>query len=494
MRARVARGAIWVTAARMAVNALGFVSTIVLARLLVPADFGLVALATTMLAILSSITSMSLSSALVQHSDPTREHLDTSFTLNSLRSLGVALLFCASAFPMAAIYDEPRLPGLIFALSVSLLLEGCVNPRLGLLMRDLSFRKQFAVDVSTKLAGLIVSIAVAVIFRSYWALVAGTIAGQFCGSVLSYVLAPYRPRWSTSKWREMLSYSVWLTLGQVVNTLNWRLDQLLIGAMLGRSALGHYTVGDNLAAMPTREVTTPLTSTLFPAFARLKEDRERLAAAYNRAQLLLTAVALPLGVGTALVARPAIEIALGAKWEGAIIVVQVLGAVFAFQTLARLSQPLGMAVGATRLLFLRDLQQLFIRVPLVVGGIVVWGLPGLLGARAVNGLIGIVMNMGIVRRITGLSYAQQLVGNYRAFISIAAMTGAVLAVPDGYGDWFQLLARTAVGGMVYVGVHMGLWLAAGRPDGAEAELLRLISQVMERIRGRSAAQEESGQA
>lgn len=494
MRARVARGAIWVTSARMAINVLGFVSTIVLARLLVPADFGLVALATTMLAILSSITSMSLSSALVQHSDPTREHLDTSFTLNSLRSLGVALVFCASAFPMAAIYDEPRLPGLIFALSISLLLEGCANPRLGLLMRDLSFRKQFAVDVSTKLVALVVSVVIAVLFRSYWALVAGTIAGQFCGSLLSYVLAPYRPRWSIAKWREMLSYSVWLTLGQIVNTLNWRLDQLLIGAMLGRSTLGYYTVGDNLAALPTREVTTPLTSTLFPAFARLKDDRERLATAYNRAQLLLTAVALPLGVGTALIARPAIEIALGPKWGGAVLVVQVLGAVFAFQTLARLSQPLGMAVGATRLLFVRDVQQLFIRVPLVVGGILLWGLPGLLGARAVNGLIGTVMNMGIVRRITGLGFAQQLAGNIRAFVSIAAMAGAVLAVPDGHGLWFQLAARTAVGAVVYVGVHMGLWFAAGRPDGAEAELLRLFSQVTARIRGRSPADVERGQA
>ena len=146
---------------------------------------------------------------------------------------------------------------------------------------------------------------------------------------MSYVLIPYMPRFSFAHWRNLFSFSSWLALSSGLNALNWRADQLALGAMLGDGPLGQYTVGDNLASLPVRETTAPISNVLFPAFSRLQDDPARLRQAFLRSQRLLVAMALPVGVGFALVAGPFINLVLGPQWTSAALVAQILGAVFA---------------------------------------------------------------------------------------------------------------------------------------------------------------------
>jgi len=122
------KGAFLVTTGRLLGNLIGLGSMVILARWLTPADFGLVALATTILAIMSTVTNVSLSAALIQQREVTRAHLDTAFTLNSLRGLAVALVACAAAAPIAVVSKEPRLLLLVVVLSPTLILEGTTSP------------------------------------------------------------------------------------------------------------------------------------------------------------------------------------------------------------------------------------------------------------------------------------------------------------------------------------------------------------------------------
>lgn len=148
-------------------------------------------------------------------------------------------------------------------------------------------------------------------------------------------------------------------MAQPVNTLNWRFDHLVIGYFLGNVPLGYYSVGDNLTASPTRAAITPVAQTLFPAMARLTGDVQHLRQAYQRAQSLMLAVALPLGCGFAIVAEPLVLLTMGEKWSHAITIIQLLAAIFALQTLSSAVQPLAMAMGQTRMLFNRDLVNWF---------------------------------------------------------------------------------------------------------------------------------------
>jgi lipopolysaccharide exporter len=484
VRSRLLKGAAWLSGARLATNILATISTLVLARLLLPADFGLVALGTTTLGILTSITNISLSEALVQHRDPSQHHFHTAWTLNLLRGVLIGAVFALIAVPVARFYSDDRLENVMFALSGSAILNGLENPRAIMLTKQLIFWQQFLLQVSQKLVALIASVLIAVIYHSYWALIGGILLGQFVGVLVSYTVLPFRPAFSIAHARELFSFSIWLTLCEAINAINWNFDQLLVGKFLGKTALGYYSVGNNLAAMPSREATTPLTSTLFPAFSNLAHDPVRLATAYQRAQAMVAAVALPAGVGMALIADPLVRLTMGEKWLPAVVAIRILAAVFAFQSLGSLAQPLAMAAGRTQLLFKRDLQAFLYRVPLVIVGLYFGGFAGVLYARAVVGTTGLLFNTNVVTKVTGLSLWQQLRPNIRAVASVLLMA-AVLAPIDAFSDkgsghWtiaLNLGVLITAGAVVYGVATFILWRVMGRPQGPETEVIQVVSKV-----------------
>ncbi|PAP94211.1 lipopolysaccharide biosynthesis protein [Mesorhizobium wenxiniae] len=486
---RLIKGSMWLSLSRAIVNGLATLSTFVLAWYLSPADFGLVALATTMLLIVTTVTELSLTQALIRHEAPTESHFSAAWTLNATRGLILCLFFAACAWPASVVYEDPRLFGVMVALGFSVLLGSMTNPRLIMLQRKLIFWQEFVLSVSQKFVGVVVAVAIAMIFHSYWALVVGTLVSQATYLVTSYLVVPFRPRIVFKHMREFFSFSAWLTAGQIVNTLNWRFDHLLIGKVLGNAQLGYYTFGSNLARLPTREATAPLTQTIYPSFATIRDDPGRLAAAYQRVQALVAAIALPAGIGVAVIADPLVRLTLGEKWAPAIFIIQSLASVYALQTLGSLAQPLGMAKGKTRLLFIRDTQMLFVRVPIIFGALMLYGLEGVIYSRVFTGLLGALVNMVLVKHFIGVTVLEQLAANGRALASIAIMAAGVLfastwlpAANDSVGLAWQLAILVPLGAVLYCGLSFGLWLLMKRPDGPEREILNILGKILSKVR------------
>jgi O-antigen/teichoic acid export membrane protein len=489
IKSRLATGSLWISGARGATTLLTFLTTIILARILVPADFGLVTLASTMLAILASLTNLSTASALVHLRDPTEDHYHTAWTLGVARGLCIAAVFCLIAWPSSRLYAEPRLDNIMYAFAFSVLVAGFTNPRLIIMKKKLIFWQVFVLQVANHVVLAMVSIAWALVFDNYWAIVLGTVAGQVTSTGLSYLLFPYRPRVSWKHVRELLSFSVWLTLGQAINALNFRFDHLLIGGFLGRAALGHYGVGTNLAVAPSREAVLPLTQTLFPAFSAVSDNLERLRRGYQRSQSVVMAIAFPAGIGFALIADPFVRLAMGDKWAPAIPVMQVMAAGYALTTLGSLSSPLALAVGATRLLFRRSLQIFLLRVPSVMLGLYVGGLMGLVYASNLVGIVGILVNMRMVRSLIGLPIRAQMRANLRSLAAGMVMAAIVLALqqirPPDFDDAalaITLGISVAAGTAAYLLASWVLWIAAGRPSGPEAEALQLVQKLIGQLR------------
>ena len=481
---RLTRGATWIAATRILVNVMAFVNTLLLARLLTPGDFGLVAIALAITTVVTSVTELSLTAALIQHQDPREDHFHSAWTLNFARGALLAVLICALAVPTAQLYGDTRLVSIMFVIGAVTLLGGMANPKLAIFSRNLLFWQEFALGVSQKLAGLIVAAGAAFICRSYWALIAGIAVTQIWGTALSFLLFPFRPRPKLTFVRELLSFSAWLTLSQAINTLNWKFDQLVIGYFLGGVSLGYYTVGDNLASLPTREATAPLALTLFPAFSRLAAQPARLRRAYQHAQALLFMLALPLGCGFALIARPLIVLTMGETWQPAVVVVQLLAGIFAIQTLASALQPLALATNQTRALFYRDSVNFIIRVPLIIVGMLMDGLVGIVYARCISGLVATAINMAMTRRLLGLAIDKQLAINVRSLISVGLMmlgvflVGQMISDPDQSRRAMKLAAMIAAGVSIYVGALYALWRSAGGPEGPEREVMRVIGRMV----------------
>ncbi|NKK90657.1 oligosaccharide flippase family protein [Rhizobium leguminosarum bv. viciae] len=435
---RLIQGSMWLSLSRAIVNGLSALSTFVLAWYLVPADFGLVAIATTIQVILSSVTELSLNQALIRHESPSETHFSAVWTLSVTRSAVLALLFAAASYPIAEFYNEPRLTSVMLALSFSLLLSGLANPRRVMLQRDLIFWQEFVLNVSQKLVGFVVTVAIAAIYQSYWALVIGTLAYQVTNIIVSYTVLPFWPR---------------------------------------------------ITFRHAREATAPLNQTIYPGFSKVRNDPVRLIAAYQRAQALLAAVALPAGIGMAVVADPMMRLALGEKWVPAIFIVQALASVFALQTLGSLVQPLGMAKGHTKMLFIRDTQMLVVRVPIIIAGLMMAGLPGVVYARVLTGLISTVVNMLLVKRLINLPFFQQLAANFRALASVAVMAAGVwglshvLNTPtDKLALALHLAILVVTGGILYVGSSCVLWLAMKKPNGPETEVQRIVVKFLSKAK------------
>jgi O-antigen/teichoic acid export membrane protein len=486
VRKQLAVGAIWTAGGRVVINLIGLASMLVLARLLTPEDFGLVAIATIVFAIINSFTELSCAAALIQHKDPQREHYDTAWTLNILRALLVSVALCISAHPAAAIYGDERLVAIMYVLGAVALSGGLANPRLVEFRRRLSFHQEIVIELAIRTIGFVVGATIAYVFRSYWALVIASLAGQATGLILSYVLIPFMPRPCLTHWRSLFSFSGWLVLSSGVSAINYRVDQLAIGAVLGKAPLGQYTVGDNLASLPVREATAPLVQVLFPAFARLQDDAIRRRDTYLRSQRLLVAAALPVGLGFAMVAAPLVQLALGPQWTSVALVIQILSVVFAVQAISTPLIPLAMGLGRTRLLFLRDLLNIAVRYPLVFLGLFSGGLPGLLIARCASGLFGIGLDLYLARRLTGAGMLSQVTSSWRAIAASGIMVASTLglgATGIDHATFVDLAVLVVAGATSYLGATVLLWLAAGRPAGPEREVLGLLAFLYRRVAG-----------
>jgi O-antigen/teichoic acid export membrane protein len=486
---RLYKGSMWLSLSRAIMNGLAMLSTFVLARNLTPSDFGVVALGMTILLIVTTVTEFSLAEALIRHKAPEESHFSAAWTLNAARGLLLCLFFVVCAYPAAVLFEEPRLSGVMLALGLSVLMSGLTNPRRIMLQRDLIFWQEFVLSVSQKFTGFVAAVAIAMIYHSYWALVIGTLVSQATNVVVSYLVLPFWPRITFRHIREFFSFSAWLTAGQIVSTLNWRFDYLLVGKMLGGSALGYYSVGSNLAMMPTREATAPLTQTIYPAFSSIRDDPPRLAAAYQRVQALVAAVALPAGIGVAVVADPLVRLALGEKWAPVIFIIQALAAVFALQTLGSLVQPLGMAKGETRVLFIRDAQMLCIRVPIMIVSLMLYGLPGVIIGRVFTGLFSTFVNMMLVRRFIGVTILKQLSVNLRALTGIVVMAAGVSLASSQLAHTtdkamlvLHLAILVALGAFLYCVSTFLLWILMKRPAGPETEVQNILGKVLPRFR------------
>ncbi len=485
MRKQLAVGSIWTAGVRASVSLMGLINTIILARLLTPEDFGLVAVATVIFAIIGAFTALSLSDALIQHPNPEREHYDTAFTLGLMRGLLVAAVLCGIGV-FLSVFGDPRLELIMYAFGLIALVDALRNPKLIDFQRRLSFHQSLLIQLAEKLASLVVAVTIAVMYKSLWALVAGWLAAQVVATSLSYFMIPYLPRVSLFQWRRLFAFSGWIALGSGIREVNWRADQLMVGAVLGASALGQYNVGGRLAALPVRESMAPLVHVLFPAFAKLQDQKARLSNAYLRSQRILAMAALPVGIGFALIAGPLVEFAMGPKWAMAGLVIQVLSVLFAVQAISTPFAPLAMGLGRTRLLFIRDVINLIVRYPILIAGFLAGGLVGLLAARGVSTVFIMAQDLFLARRLTGATIRQQIFSSWRTYLAAIFMVMVVLGLQFlGFGrPAIADLAILIFGGMVsYFAAIIGLWSLSGKPDGPESEIIEIAQSFFTRFNG-----------
>lgn len=488
---RVAAAGSVLIVARLFTRGIDLVTLLVLGRLLSPADFGLVAIAMSVMMVVEAVTDLPIMNALARLRTATKDYLDTAFTISALRATAVAATLVALAWPMAVIYRDDRLIALICVLAIAPVSRSFASAALADLVRELEYRNLLLLELVGKLVGLVLAIGVAASTRSYWALAAGTIAAPLVGTIGSYIVAPYRPSLMLRQWHAFAGFFGWASVSQAVAALNWQLDQLLLGRLVSSFELGRFSMANNLASLPTQTIVTQLVGPLLVAFSRIREDKDRLRDAYQSSATTLVAIGLPAMIGLSLIADPLIRLVLGEQWHES---APILSWLSLSMIPALFVSPLGslaMSLGQTKVLARVSVVELLIKASLLAVAAVHYGIAGVIAARLVTATLMAGYGMLMVRMLIGLSLQNQIVGPWRQIASCGIMAIAVFPCARYLSDIHSpagLIVGTgltvALGALVYAAAIFLLWRLAGRPDGLEPKAVHIMTGLYRSVRAR----------
>lgn len=477
---RVVAGAGWLYGYRWIERLLDFVSIVVLARILSPDDFGLVAIAASFVAIVEGLAALDVNKALIRTRDEDRALYDTAWTLSVARGM----VSCGFMVGLAPLLSDVELANVVRVLALSPVLTGLANPRFVMFERDLVYSRLAVLTLGAKLVSFGVTLGIALVYRSYWSLVVGLLAGNLVSTVLSYGLRPYRPKISWSRFSDIFAFSGWLSLTSIVNTLSMETDKIIVGRLLGVADAGRYYMTQRVGVLPTRELISPLQRILFPSFSELAYERDRLRRAVLESINVLGSLSLPAGFGFALVAHDFVPLALGETWRDIVPLLVILVPYFGVRATLSMALPCVLALGRTRLLFWVTLVHALVQIPAFIAATAWFGLSGSIWSIVAAGVWYVYLNTWLLKTTLAISLGEIGSELRRPMAAAICMVSAVLAVgaltPLGMfshsASWTSLITKILVGGGVFVGVLYTQWRFEGRPRGIEQRLAQLLSR------------------
>lgn len=485
LRKQMATGALWMVAVKMVDRGIGLCSTIVLARLLVPADFGLVAMATSILALLELISAFGFDVALIRQPSIERSHYDTAWTMNCVLGIAMAIGLVLLSHPAAYYYDDARVADVALVLALAPFAAAFENIGIVNFRRDMNFRSEFIFQTTRRTLSVLIALPLAFMFRNYWALVLGSVASRFIGTGLSYIVHPYRPRFSLARSAELMAFSQWILLGTSLQYLLSRGSDFVIGKLSGSHALGTYNMSFEVASLPATELVAPINRAVYPAYAQIASDRAGLAREYVAIMGVIASLAVPAAVGLAAVAEVTVKLAFGPKWLEAIPLLQLLALAGAIQVLRTNTYSVYLAIGAPRY------QVVINAVHVAVLGALMLLLVGRYGAvgaaLAYLGAVAIMVSIDIslVCRVLGIRRREVLAATWRPTLAAAAMYvpvsfvhNSLASLTDNLALGAELALLIAIGVTSYAAMVALLWRLSGAPDSAERILLNRAKGVL----------------
>ena len=479
---RVVTGAGWMVAWRMVSRMLGFVSMLILASLLKPGDFGIVAMATAVTGAIEGLSQLGVRDALVRLKEERRDYYDTAFTFQVARALLTALLIAGLSLFASDLLGEPRLRDILLILAALTIVAGCENIGIVSFSRSLDFRIQFFLQATPRLLGFAVTTTLAFLLHSYWALVAGGVMVKLGGVVVSYVVSPHRPRFGLTGWRYLLHFSFWSWAGGLALMVLIRADPFLLGPVLGTAAFGLYVLSSEVALLPVTELLEPACTALFPGFSLVHRGGSEPVAMGLSVAGALALCTIPFSVGISACSGYLVASLLGPQWQAAQPLIATLAWMCMFLPFSWVAVTVLSAQGRVRRVFASHA----IAAMLKVGGI--------LAVRHTQDLALIGSTVVAIIAVESVMFIWQLraAGNrelrgllmtlLRAAGSCAATCAVLSVVPGtwahvGLSRGYALVAGGAAGCLtfaVFFACQTSLWMLCGRPPSAEGRIAALL--------------------
>lgn len=492
---QVRRGISWNLVGAVSTNAMRVLVVVVLGRVLDSSDFGVVAAALSVIAILHMVRDLGIGPALVQRRELEPGHVATAFAVSTYLGIGLAALVVVTAPLVGRLYHSPECVDLLRALAAIFVLRGVAMTSQMLCQRAMNFRAVAMIDTLSYSAGSIMSIGLAFAGLGPWSLVIGYLVEEGASTVAYLALhrPPFTLRVDRARLRDLLGFGTGQTLFQLVNIMATQGDNIVVGHALGKAALGYYARAYDLIKLPGAVFTNIVGNVLFPAFSRLQDDPARLGVGFRRIIFANALVLLPASALLIVLAPEAIRILMGPNWDGAVLPFQILALVMMMRVSYKVGVVIATAAGAVYALAVVNV----LYAAAVIGGAALtlrWGIPGVAASTAVS-----IAVMYVLCSWLGL---QRCDLGWRGFAA-AHVPGLLLGGIAGAGAWPLAAALRGVGlpapvtlaivsllGAAVVCGIIALWLRRGGGDIAwlGAELAGIKRKLRPRARAAPAVE------
>jgi O-antigen/teichoic acid export membrane protein len=449
------RGVPWTLASVGASKAVNVLTTIVLARLVAPEDFGLVALATLALNLLAFVKDLGLGGTLIVRQDLDARALGTVFTLMVAVSVLLAILAVAVAPLLASFFDEPRLTGVLAAMAFLLLISGFSSFYEVLLQREMEFRRRFVALMIQSAIITAVSIPLAAAGAGVWSLVAGQVAGLAVFGVATFALSPYRvrPAFERSIVRGLFGAGTGFLLQNLAIFARQNTDYIVVGRAFGANTLGFYSMAFRLGDLTFWAIADPVARVTFPSFTRTRAEGGDVRGTFLTVLRLVALVSCPLGVLLSATAEPFTDAVFGERWLPMIGPLAVLGIWAAIRPVETTLNWLLNSVEQARVV---GVFSVLVLVPLVPAFIVAGALGDITTVAYVvlgDVLVSLVFMSVMVARRGQVRYVDQ----WRSVAPVVIACLPAWALARGVSHWLDgapagvtLVAAVAAGAAVYL--------------------------------------------
>jgi len=464
---------------RWSMRAAGMLSVVILARLLKPEDFGILAMASLLIGALSNFTGVGVGSLLIREKETSKDDLDTAWTIGIVQGGMLAALVAALAYPTALYFREPRLTDVIYVCAIALFMSAFSNIGMILVRKELDFAKDFRYHLYLRFVGVATTIGMAFWLRSYWALALARPVTSLMGVALSFLMHPYRPWFSMKQARRFYSFSVFIVVSNVARFISSKADVFIIGSVTNASQMGIYNVASEASSIPPKEITVSVGRAMFPSLSRIKNDGASMLDLKGTFLRIIASVALlclPMGFGMWAIASDFVRVVLGERWMEATGLIGYLAIYGMLESLVNIMLGHVMIVtGHER----RQAIAWWIRAALVTGGALIgmpYGMTGVAIGVTASGFVMFALAIAMLKSTIACRVRDFVTIYWRPTLASLAMAAAVHFAAQAMDvlPVLRLLMSVLIGVASYVTVLLLLWLASGRPESAESATISLV--------------------
>ena len=468
-------GALWTVSMRWGMKVLGLVSTIILARLILPQEYAVVAMAMLVVGLIESFLDFGTDTAVLRKDVIDDDFVNSAWSLKVIQGALMGLLLGGGSYFAGLYFEDERVPAVVWILGGCLFLASTGNIGMTLARRSLNFSLDFKLQMTAKVIATVITISAAFVLRDYRALVIGVASGYLIGWVLSYVMHPYRPRWCTKAFAEIWGVTRWLMLSSIAGFMLQKADEFAAARIGTAHEFGLYNVGADIGQMPTAEVGPAILKSLLPVLSSIQGETERLKSGVLKVLAIVNSVTLPAGLGLAAVALPFTLAVLGETWRDAAPIVALFGIAGAARVMANpLSTMLvlrGFTKCQSRIVWIEF-------VVFVVAALVLvphLHLLGLIVARIAGAATSALLFMYEAQRRCELPMLSSLKMLWRPLACSIAMYALIAWVmPLMSSSVLSLAVAVVAGALVYSLLMLLTWLLCAKPAGIEQELMRVL--------------------